>query len=156
MDIITVRFTTKWPYNPTSPIIARLAGSKQFSHSMNIIGDTTYEATMLHGCRAVPVDVAMQGVAVYQDMYVPVPNLEAAVQFGLDQAGKGYDFGGAFGLPFLESEDWSDDSKWWCSEHNFMQLFKGGTALFDPNVVKRVTPAHLLMCNFPKSKVVTV
>lgn len=151
---ITVRFTTKWPPNPTSLAIARLSGSRDFSHSMNIIDGTAYEATMLHGCRVVPEAQAMAGVVMYQDMYVPVPDLAAAVAWGDAQDGKGYDYAGALGLPFLASEDWSDDSRWWCSELNFMQLWQGGTLLLDPAVCKRVVPVHLHMCNFPKSDVI--
>lgn len=154
MDIVTMRFTTHWPPNPTSPVIARLSGSRDWSHSMTIIDGIAYEATMLHGCRAVPVEVAMAGVAVYQDMYVPVPDIDAARRFGVDQDGKGYDFAGALGIPLLMSEDWADDSKWWCSEMSMMQVFNGGTSMLDLNVIQRVTPEHLHMCNYPKSEVV--
>lgn len=154
MKLITVRFTSKWPPNPTSPIIARLAGSTLFSHSMNIIDDEAYEATMLHGCRVVPVAEAMRGVATYQDMYVPALDIDKSIAFGREQAGKPYDYAGAFGIPFLMSDDWADDSKWWCSEHNFMQVFAGGTAMLDPQYHKRITPAHLLMCNYEKSPVI--
>ncbi len=153
-DIVTVRFTSKWPPNPTSPVIARLAGSTLFSHSMNIIDGKVYEATMLHGCRVVDLSVAMQGVAVYQDMHVPVSDIAAAVKFGQDQDGKPYDYSGAFGIPFLMSEDWSDDSRWWCSEHNFMQILAGGTTPLDPQYHKRVRPIDLLMCNYEKSPLV--
>jgi hypothetical protein len=154
MDIVTVRFTTHWPPNPTSPIIARLGGSNWASHSMNIIDGKAYEATMLHRCRVVPVDQAMDGVAMYQDMFVPVADIGAARAWGEDQDRKAYDFAGAFGIPLLMSENWADDTKWWCSEHNFMQIGAGGLWLFDRAVYKRVTPAHLMMCNYPKSPVI--
>ena len=156
MDIAIVRFTTKWPPNPTSPVIARLAGSKVFSHCMTIIDEVATEATMIHGCRNVPVDVAMQGVAKYQDMYVPIPNKAGAIAFGEDQEGKDYDFAGAFGLPFLASDNWDDWNKWWCSEITFMQLAMGGTWVLDPIVCTRVAPIHILMCNYPKSEIITV
>jgi hypothetical protein len=151
MDIVTVRFTTHWPWNPTSLAIARLGGSREFSHCMTVIDGWAYEATMLHGCRAVPLETAMAGVAMYQDMQVEVPNLAAAVQFGKDQVGKKYDFAGAFGLPFLASDDWSDWSKWWCSEMAFMQLGQAGLWLLDPDERARVTPNDLHQCNFTKS-----
>lgn len=154
MDTVTLRFTTKWPWNPTSPIIARLSGSTLFSHVMTVIDDVSYEATMTHGCRVVPLSAAMEGVAKYQDMEVPIADKSATITWGLQQDGKGYDFAGALGLPFLASEDWADDTKWWCSEMAFMQLRSGGADLpFDPAVYKRITPAHLLMCNFPKSEI---
>lgn len=154
MDTITIRLTSKWPPNPTSPIIARLSGSRLWSHSMAIIDGFAFEATMLHGCRVVAVDKAMEGVALYQDMQVPISDKRAAVEWGREQDGKPYDFAGALGLPLLMSEDWADDSKWWCSELCFMQVWRGGTALFDPAVAKRITPAHLAMCNFPKSPLI--
>ncbi|TCS35809.1 hypothetical protein EDC30_109108 [Paucimonas lemoignei] len=155
MDIVTIRFTTKWPPNLASLATARLGGSRDFSHSMNIIDGKVFEATMLHGCRVgIPLEVAMQGVAMYQDMYVPVRDKAAAIAWGLEQYGRPYDFAGALGIPFLASEDWANDDAWWCSELSFMQVLKGGTAMLDPNVCKRVTPAHLLMCNFAKSEVV--
>lgn len=152
MDALTLRFTTKWPWNVTSPIIARLGGSRDFSHVMTVIDGMAYEATMLHGCRVVPLDVAMDGVAKYRDMTIAVPDIDAAIRWGVDQDGAGYDFAGAFGLPFLMSDDWADESKWWCSELCFMQVLKAGVTLFDPDVYKRITPAHLLMCNYPKSE----
>jgi len=154
MDSATIRFITRWPPNPTSLVIARLGGSKIFAHCIVIIDGLAYEATMLHGCRVVPVSVAMRGAASYQDMTIPIADKSAAIKFGLAQDGKGYDYAGAFGLPFLASEDWADDSKWWCSEHNFMMLGAGGTWLLDPEVHKRITPEHLRMCNYPKSKII--
>lgn len=154
MDIITIRFTTKWPWNPTSVIIGRLAGSREYSHSMNIINGIAYEATMMHGCRAVSVDEAMRGVAMYRDMRVPVADIGAAIAFGRAQDGKGYDFAGAFGLPLLASEDWADWSKWWCSELCFMQIGMGGTWMLDPDEQKRVRPNDLHQCNYQKTPIV--
>tara|TARA_R110000868_G_C10972514_1_gene770258 strand:+ start:427 stop:801 length:375 start_codon:yes stop_codon:yes gene_type:complete len=123
---------------------------------MTIINGIATEATMFNGCRNIPVSEAMQGVSKYQDMYVPVPNIDEAVKFGREQEGKKYDFAGALGLPFLASEDWSDWDKWWCSEIVFMQLGLGGTWLLDQDVTHRVTPAHLLMCNFKKTGIINL
>jgi hypothetical protein len=154
MNTITLRYTSHWPWNPTSPIIARLGGSRDFSHSMTIIDGTAYEATMMHRCRVVPVNTAMRGVAVYQDMFVPVPEIEKAIKFGEGQDGKGYDFAGALGIPLLASEDWADWSKWWCSELSFMQIGTAGTWMLDPNERTRVTPDDLHQCNYPKGPVI--
>ncbi|RJF99007.1 hypothetical protein D3871_11180 [Noviherbaspirillum saxi] len=120
---------------------------------MSIIRGRAYEASMSHGCRAVDEAVAMQGVAYYQDMYVPVPDIDAAIEFGERQHGKDYDFPGAFGLPFLQSENWQDESKWWCSELNFAQIGAGGLWLLDPDEKTRVTPNDLRQCNYPKSPI---
>lgn len=156
MSIVTLRFTTQWPYNPASPVIARLTGSPVWSHVVTIIDGLAFEATMLHGCRVVPVSIAMKGVSRYQDMKIEVPDINSAMKWGLYQDGKGYDFAGAFGLPFLMSEDWSDDRKWWCSELCFRQLGEGGLWLLDPAEHKRVTPNDLHQCNYPKSEIVVL
>lgn len=156
MESLTLRFASHWPYNPTSPIIAVLGGSTHFSHVMTIVDDMAYEATMLNGCRVAPLDVAMKGVASYQDMIVPVENVQLAIHWGMRQAGKGYDFAGAIGIPFLMSDDWADSSKWWCSEHALMMVLAGGTKMIDINFAKRVTPQHLLMCTYEKAAVVNL
>jgi hypothetical protein len=154
--IVTIRFSTKWPWNPASPIIARLGGSRQWSHCMAIIEGTAYEATMFHGCRVVPLAEAMVGVAAYRDMDVWVADLDAAIKFGQDQDGKGYDYAGALGIPFMASENWGDDTSWWCSEHCFMLVGAGGTWLLDKAEQHRVTPDDLHQCNYPKGDLVRV
>lgn len=151
---VTIRFTTHFPPNVTSVVIARLGGSRRFSHCMLIHDGLAYEATMMHGTRIVQVKKAMEGVAFYQDMTVEVPNLTKAIEFGASQAGKKYDFFGAFGIPFLASEDWGDSSKWWCSELVFAMLGAGGLWVLDPAVQKRVTPQDLLDLNYPKTLII--
>lgn len=149
---VTIRFTSRWPYNPASLAIALLSGSRElFSHTMNIIEGRAYEASMTHGCRAVSVAEAMEGIVRWQDMQVWVPDLAASIEFGEDQDGKPYDFAGALGIPFLMSEDWRDDSKWWCSELNFAQIMAGGTFMLDPAEKGRVRPNDLRQCFYPKS-----
>ena len=154
--MITIRFCTRWPYNPASLVIARLGGSKLWSHCFTIINGMAYEATMIHGCRVVPVQEAMQGVSLFQDMTIPIPHIAAAEGFGWDQSGKGYDYFGALGIPFMMSEDWGDWSKWWCSELVFMQTCMGGVYMLDQSVQKRVTVQDLHDCNYPKSAIVSV
>lgn len=148
---VTIRFTSRWPYNPISLAISVLSGSRElFSHTMAVIEGRAYEASMTHGCRAVSEVAAMAGIKRWQDMPVWVPDLDAAIAFGEKQDGHGYDFAGALGIPLLMSEDWADHSKWWCSEHNFALLMAGGTFLLDPAEARRVTPNDLRQCNYPK------
>jgi hypothetical protein len=156
METITIRFTSRWPWNPLSKSIALATGSRDWSHTMCIIDDMAYEATMMHGCRVVPLDVAMKGVTSYKDMIVPVSIADDGVAWGTSQKGRPYDWAGAFGLPLLRSEDWSDERKWWCSEHTFKLLGMAGTWLLDPAEHNRVTPDDLHQCNFPKSPIVRV
>jgi hypothetical protein len=147
---VIVRLTSRWPYNPFSLAVGLLSGSHQFSHAIAIIGERAYEASMAHGCRAGAVAEVMAGIVVYRDMVVQVPDLEAARAFAEAQAGKGYDWAGAVGIPLTYSEDWADDSRWWCSELVFAILLAGGTRLFDPGVMKRIRPIDLQMVDYPK------
>jgi hypothetical protein len=153
---ITIRLTSRWPYNPISLAVGVLSGSRQFSHAIAIIQERAYEASMVHGCRAGTVEELMQGVVVYRDMEVWVPNIAAARAFAEAQVGKGYDWPGAVGIPFTYSTEWSDDSSWWCSDLVFAIVLAGGTRLFDPDVMKRVCPVHLQMVDYPKNPAVYV
>ena len=152
--IITVRLTSRWPYNPLSLAVGVAAGSRQFSHSITIIGERASEASMTHGCRAGTVDQLMKGIVVYRDMQVVVPDIDAARAFAEAQVGKDYDFAGAVGIPLTYSEDWTDDSKWWCSDLTFAIVLAGGLRLFDPAVMKRVRPIDLHMPDYPKGPIV--
>jgi hypothetical protein len=155
---ITVRLTSRWPYNPLSLAVGVLSGSRQFSHSITIIGKRAYEASMTHGCRAGTVDELMAGIVVYRDMQVWVPDLDAAIAFAEAQCAppppakpKKYDFRGAVGIPFTYSVEWSDDSCWWCSDLTFAIVLAGGMRLFDPAVMRRVRPIDLQMVDYPKT-----
>lgn len=151
--IVTVRLTSRWPYNPFSLAVGFAAGSRQFSHAFAIICERAYEASMTHGCRSGTVDEVMQGIVVYRDMQVFVPDLDAAAAFAEAQVGKGYDWLGAAGIPLTYSEDWADDSKWWCSELVFGIVLAGGVRLFDPDVMRRVKPIDLHMADLPKGPI---
>lgn len=150
---VTIRLTSRWPWNPLSLFVGMASGSRQFSHAVALIGDRGYEASMTHGCRAGTVDELMAGVVVYRDMHVWVPDLDAAIAFAEAQVGKGYDWAGAVGIPFTYSEDWSDDTRWWCSDMVFAIVLAGGTRLFDPAVMRRVRPADLQMVDYPKTAI---
>lgn len=159
--IVTVRLTSRWPYNPISLAVGVCSGSRQFSHAIAIIETRAYEASMTHGCRAGAVDDLMDGIVVYRDMQVWVPDLDAAIAFAEAQCApppparpKRYDFAGAVGIPFTYSAEWSDDSCWWCSDLVFAIVLAGGTRLFDPDVMRRVRPVDLHMVDYPKAPIV--
>jgi hypothetical protein len=156
---VTIRLTSRWPYNPISLAVGILSGSRQFSHAITIIGERAYEASMTHGCRADSVAEVMKGIAVYRDMPVWVPDIDAAIAFAEAQCApeapakpKKYDWCGAIGIPLTYSEDWANAGRWWCSELVFAIVLAGGTRLFDPDVMKRVRPIDLHMCDYPKSQ----
>ena len=160
---VTVRLTSRWPYNPISLAVGVLSGSRQFSHAIAIIEGRAYEASMTHGCRAGTVDEIMAGIVVWRDMEVWVPDLDAAIAFAEAQCApaaperpKKYDWLGAIGIPLTYSEDWSDDTRWWCSDLVFAIVLAGGTRLFDPAVMKRVRPIDLHMVDYSKAAIMRV
>ena len=157
--IVTVRLTSRWPWNPLSLAVGVCAGSRQFSHSITIIGDRAYEASMVRGCWAGTVEQLMEGIVVYRDMHVIVPDIDAARAFAEAQCAppppakpKKYDYRGAVGIPLTYSVDWADDGRWWCSDLTFAIVLAGGTRLFDPAMMKRVRPIDLHMVDYPKTE----
>jgi hypothetical protein len=157
---VTVRLTSRWPYNPVSLGVGLCSGSHEFSHALALIDDRGYEASMTHGCRPGTEAELMEGIVVYRDMRVWVPDLDAAIEFAEAQcdpdppaAPKRYDWAGAVGIPLTYSTDWASDERWWCSELVFAIILAGGTRLFDPDVMKRVCPIHLHMADYPKTPI---
>lgn len=154
-NVITLRFTTHWPPNPFSPIIAVLGGSRIWSHVFAILPDDyAYQSSMFKGVNKCTIEQAMKGVKSYVDMIVPIQDETKCVAWARSQIGADYDWAGVLGIPLLYSTDWQDDSAWWCSEYVFMLLGKGGTWLLDPVAHDRVTPNDLIMCNYTKSEII--
>jgi hypothetical protein len=76
---VTVRLTSRWPYNPISLGVGRVPGRASSATRITHDRQPRYEASMTHGCRAGTVDELMEGMAIYRDMPVWVPDLDAAI-----------------------------------------------------------------------------
>jgi hypothetical protein len=62
---------------------------------------------------------------------VPVPDPKAGIEFARSTVGKGYDYWGAWSVPFRG--DWQSDHRWYCSERDTMAVHRSGSILFyDP------------------------
>lgn len=86
------------------------------SHAIVLAGETCFEATMLHGVRAVPRTVALKNQIVVKETRYTVPDAAAGLAWAQSQVGKPYDFKGAFGLALAPGRDWYDDDCWFCYE----------------------------------------
>lgn len=150
-DFVTVRWTSKGHIG--SHLAGILAQSRNFNHVMLIDDGMAHEAVMYRGVHTCRLAIAMRGVVRYQEMRVFVPNLEGMHEFMRDQYGKPYDYGGAFGLPIQQAENWQDDDKWWCSEFVLAALVAGGAPILDRAQIHRVTPDSLSQVNIPKSEI---
>jgi hypothetical protein len=147
---VCIRFTSRWPWNVGSLAVARLGGSRDWSHCMIIVRGRVFEATMQHGVREALLSQAMSGVVSFRDMIVPVQDVGAVIEFLSQQVGAKYDYLGALGIPLLYSTDWADTSRWWCSELVFAAIGAGGTWMLDPVARTRVRPVDLELCNYFK------
>ena len=78
---------------------------------------------------------------------IPVTDESAAIAAARSQIGKPYDLWGVLGLGL--KRQWQDDDAWWCSELIAWAAKQGGTDLFRPDALHRITPEHLWMLPAP-------
>lgn len=134
MSIITVVFTRrKW--NPISWLIRWAVPRSRFalslsSHCIVVQGATAYEATMLHGVREVPLEVALEGQTIVKTTHYQVPNAHAGIAFAHNEVGASYDWGGALGMGLAPGRDWADPSSWYCYEFAAAILRAAGRPVF--------------------------
>lgn len=65
----------------------------------------------------------------------------------LSQIDKPYDWLGVAGIGL--HRDWEEDDKWFCSEFAARAMKEGGIEPFQAKAMRRVTPQHLWMLNYP-------
>lgn len=160
MSTITIMLTRR-RWNPISWLIRYGMPRSRFalalsSHAIVFDGDICYEATMLHGVREVPRQVAMAGQhAVYEKRF-SVPNRAAGIAWARAQvctyqpnppkwlpkwlrsplavvlklARNNYDFKGAFGIAFAPGRKWQEDDCWFCFEFAAGVLRAAGRDVF--------------------------
>lgn len=146
MNTINVLFTRR-PLNPISWAIRWGMPRSRFalalsSHAIVDFGDVCYEATMTHGVRKLPRELALQGQTVVRQARYEVSSRSAALAWADSQLcvykpsapawlGKrigeaycaaqlilrsNYDWGGAIGLGLAPDRDWAEAGKWFCYE----------------------------------------
>ncbi|MGZ5029020.1 MAG: YiiX/YebB-like N1pC/P60 family cysteine hydrolase [Methylobacter sp.] len=74
---------------------------------------------------------------------LPCRDPQAAIRAARSQVGKPYDLTGILGLGL--HRDWQETDSWFCSELVAWAFAQGGTQLFRPEAMHRVTPQHLWM-----------
>lgn len=134
MRTITVLFTRR-RWNPVSWLIRWAMPRSRFalglsSHAIILDGDTCYEATMLHGVRAVPKYVALAGQVLVKETHYQVPDPAAGIAWVRSQVGRPYDFRGAFGLALAPDRAWAEDDCWFCYELAGAVLKHAGRPVF--------------------------
>ena len=74
---------------------------------------------------------------------IPCADPAAVIAAARSQVGKPYDLTALFGL--LAHRDWQEPDRWFCSELVAWSFQQGGSPLFRPDAMHRVTPQHLWM-----------
>lgn len=113
-----------------------------YSHVAIIDGDEAIESVWPR-VRVTPLaDV----IASHPDhIIVDFPCLSpiAAIKAARSQVGKPYDLTGILGIGL--HRDWQETDSWFCSELVAWAFAQGGTPLFRPEAMHRITPQHLWM-----------
>lgn len=137
MSTITVIFTNR-EWNPVSWLIRFCIPRSRFnnataSHCLIKDGDYLIEANMLHGVRRVPAAEALKGLTVIETVEFSVRDAEAGMEWARAQAGKKYDFAGAFGLALAPDRKWAEGDSWFCFELAAATLKEAGRDEFRNN-----------------------
>jgi len=145
MDTLKILLTKRPAWNLPSTVI-RLALPQTFfhlarsSHSLVVDGDHALEARMLWiegrqirtGVRRVPLEEALSGATVTQELNYQVPDAPAGLAWGREMAEKRvpYDFKGAAGLSIEPDRNWQEEDKFFCHEFSGTVIHKSGLILF--------------------------
>ena len=142
-DDIEILFTRR--KIPGSWLIRAVTWSR-WSHVEIIVGKSVLGADAPEGVALVPLSERISIAENACIMTIPCDS-KAAISWAWRNIGKPYDWWGILGLGL--HHDWEDESKWWCSEFVGKALQKGGALPYRPETIKRLTPEHLWMMNFP-------
>jgi uncharacterized protein YycO len=123
-------------------VLIRAVTWSDWSHVALVDGDEVIEATW-PAVRVTPLADVIAKHAAHVIIDLPCLCPEAAIAAARGQVGKPYDLTALFGL--LMHRDWQEDDSWFCSELVAWVFAQGGTPLFRPEAMHRITPQHLWM-----------
>ena len=126
---------------PGAVLIRSVTWSK-WSHVALVDGDEAIEATW----PVVRVAPLAEVIAAHSDHVIvdlPCFSPADAIRAARSQVGKPYDLTALLGL--LMHRDWQEDDRWFCSELVAWAFAQGGSPLFRPEAMHRITPQHLWM-----------
>lgn len=128
--------------NKPGSLLIRAITWSRWSHVAIVLGDQVIEAVWPH-VRVRPLADLLKDHPVHVVVDLPCRSETAARDALHSQIGKPYDLSGMFGLAL--HRDWQEDDRWWCSELVAWAFDQGGSPLFRPEAMHRVTPEHLWM-----------
>ena len=110
--------------DPLSKLARVLTQNAKWSHCGILVEGFVVEARVWYGVVATPFEEWKARCPHYEVVQIDCPNPAAARSFAWSQIGVGYDYLGAFGVPFRSS--WQDSNRWYCSELVEAALAAGG------------------------------
>lgn len=113
-----------------------------WSHVALVDGDEVIEATW-PAVRIAPLAEVIAKHSAHVIVDLPSRSPAKVIQAARSQLGKGYDLSALPGL--LVRRDWQEPDKWFCSELVAWAFAQGGSPLFRPEAMHRITPQHLWM-----------
>lgn len=126
---------------PGAALIRAITWS-DWSHVALIDGEDAIEATW-PAVRVAPLSEIIAKHSAYCIVDMPCQDPSAVLAAARSQLGKPYDLTALFGL--LVRRDWQEPDRWFCSELVAWAFAQGGSPLFRPEALYRVTPQHLWM-----------
>lgn len=139
-NTVAVLFSTT--SNPFSWLVRVLTWS-QWSHVSIVDGDDVIEAHALYGVIRRPYYEVIETAKRYEFVRYRCSDPQAVIEAARSQIGKGYDWTALWA--FILRRNWQEDDSWFCSELVAWAFGKGGSPLFRPGILHRVTPEHLAM-----------
>ncbi len=140
MQTVALLFSTT--RSPFSWLIRAVTWSR-WSHVSVVDGDTIIEAHALHGVIRTPLAEAIAKASECELVRLPAGDPAAVIAAAVSQIGKPYDWTAL--IAWLLRRDWQEDDSWFCSELVAWAFGKGGSPLFRPGILHRVTPEHIAM-----------
>lgn len=113
-----------------------------WSHVAIVDGDEVIEATW-PAVRVAPMAEVVAKHPKHVVVDLPCSDAGAIIAAARSQVGKPYDLTALFGL--LVRRDWQEADRWFCSELVAWAFAQGGSPLFRPEALYRITPQHLWM-----------
>ncbi len=141
MSTVELLFSRR--HAPTAPLLRLFAWSAWSHVALLTSEDTAIEAVAFDGVREIGRSEAIAIASRWEVVRLPCADPAAAVAAARSQIGRPYDWLGVAGIGLRR--DWRDDSRWFCSELVAWAIEQGGTRLFRPNRIQRVTQEHLYM-----------
>lgn len=123
-------------------VLIRAVTWSDWSHVAIVDGEEVIEATW-PAVRVAPLAEVIAKHSRHILVDLPSPDSAAVIAAARSQVGKPYDLTALFGL--LVRRDWQEADRWFCSELVAWSFQQGGSPLFRPDALYRITPQHLWM-----------